>query len=386
MVLFCILGIIFCISPIFGVISSFLAVYFYHDKKYKVLVCFFYLGLFLGVINSLKVPVSDLLNYINIYLVDQNLGFLSYVFSLGKEPGFMLFNYFVYRLTSGSVELYLITFTITCYMLILFSVWKVHNAMKLNRMSFLLSISVVILFPNIFMLSGHLMRQFFAASIILYFTVTLIFYEKKSIFHYTLAALIHTTSTFFGILYLPFLNGVIKLRQLVILAVVFGAGFYALFNFANFFLSVFGNVPILSLILYRLTVLDTAWETSNLGFINFLLQFLIVFIFYLFSINETLIIWRLKIQKLVVLSLMLFMFVAVNYNNTEIALRFSFYMYFLFPIATYFVPFLIFRNKSIAFEKLMFLFAFGLFSFWFFYKINYGRWVFKNLDSLFFLY
>ena len=135
--LFFLLGLVFVISPLFGAICSFIALYFCHDKKYKSLICFFYLGLFLGLINALKVPESDLENYIEMYVSGHNLGFVNYVFSFGKEPVFMVFNYLIYEMTSGSVALYLIIFTVICYMLIFYCIWIVHNRIKLSSYSFI---------------------------------------------------------------------------------------------------------------------------------------------------------------------------------------------------------------------------------------------------------
>jgi hypothetical protein len=385
MALFFLLGFVFFISPIFGAILSFIALFFYHTKKVKVLISFFYLSLFLGLLNSLKVPENDLVNYIRLIVDYQDADFNSYVFSFGKEPLFMAFNYIVRGFIFGSVALYLIIFTVICYMFIFYSIWRVHMKIKLHVSTFALSIAVAFLFPNLFLLSAHLLRQFLAASIVLFFAVEHIFYQKKAIVSFVSSFLIHTTSLLFGFLFLPFFNKKQKNVRIFLLAGSMGGGIGFLYSFADVLYQIFVNVPVLSYLLYRLQGKEDAWETDSLGLLNFALQLFIVFVFYIMSTDFRLKKWELPIQNIYILSLFLLVFVAINFNNTEIALRFSFYMYFLFPLAVYFLPFLLSKAVSESIQKMLFLIITLLFLIWFLLKINFGMWTYNNLESLVFI-
>ena len=379
--LFVILGLIFFISPLFGVVLSFFGLYFYHNKKDKSLICFFYLGLFLGLINCLKVPENDLENYILMYSTGHELGFIPYVFSFGKEQMFMVFNYSVYALTGGSVELYLIIFTVICYMLIFYSIWIVHNKIKQSTYTFVMAISVAFFFPNLFLLSAHLMRQFMAASLVLFLIVNFIFNGKKGYVYYILSVLIHSSSLLFGFLFFPFLKRRVSNKKIFTLAGILGVVLLLSFKFSGFFLKLFANVPVLSYVFYRLNGTEVVWETDNLGLSNFILQMFVVFVFYKVANMAKLYQFK-SLQTLYISSLLLLLFVVANYSNTELALRFSFYLYFLFPIAFYFLPFLLSKEKALGIEKLLALFLCILFGLWFVYKLNYGVWTFNNLETL----
>tara|TARA_B110000027_G_scaffold134016_1_gene164442 strand:- start:3879 stop:5039 length:1161 start_codon:yes stop_codon:yes gene_type:complete len=383
--LFLILGLIFLISPMLGIAFTFVSLSLHHESKNKSLISFFYIGLFLGIINTLKVPVSDLENYFSMYTYGHDLGFLPYVLSFGKEPFFMLFNYIIYELTSGSFNFYLAIFTILCYMLIFQSIWIVHNRIRLSRYTFIMAICVASFFPNIFLLSAHLMRQFMAASIILFVLVNFGFNKKRGYILFIIAILTHSTALVFSFLYLPFLKQKISSSKIVIYAIIMLLIGSAIAAFSSTFLDLFEDIPVLSYVFYRLNGTVVQWETENISILSFLLQFFVLLSFYKatnlarFQLNNL-------IQILFITSLFLFMFVAVNYSNTEIALRFSFYLYFLFPVAVYFLPSLSFKNTNIKNEKFLSCIIFIIFPSWFFYKLNYGEWEYNNLFSLIFYY
>jgi hypothetical protein len=80
--------------------------------------------------------------------------------------------------------------------------------------------------------------------------------------------------------------------------------------------------------------------------------------------------------------LFLFIFVIVNYYDTEIALRFSFYLYFFVPCFFYF-SFSVFKlSYSNILSKFLFYPIITIFTFWFIYKLYYGTWTYNNIASL----
>lgn len=383
--LFIILGAIFLISPFLGAVLALFSLIFNHQSKNKSLISFFYLSLFLGIINTFKVPISDLENYFSMYTYGHDLGFLLYVVSFGKEPFFMVFNYIIYEFTFGSFNYYLIIFTIFCYMLIFQSIWIVHNKIKLSGYTLMMAICVACFFPNIFLLSAHLMRQFMAASFILFLLVNFIFNKKRGYILFIISVLTHTTSLIFSFLYLSFLKQRVSNMKIMINTIILLFLGLVIFAFSSTFLDLFVDIPVLSYVFYRLNGTVVEWETEYISILSFLLQFFVLLIFYKVKNLAKFQKYNL-IQILFITSLFLFFFVALNYNNTEIALRFSFYLYFLFPVAIYFLPFLLFKNTNIKNEKLLAFILSIIFPVWFFYKLNFGSWIYNNLSSLIFYY
>lgn len=380
--LFIIIGLVFFISPLLGVVVCFSLLVVNKFKTNSInIIIYFYLSLFLGLINTLKIPESDLEYYIELFNNCKNQSFVDYVISFGREPLFMVFNYIVYKLTFGSIETYLIIFTVFCYFLVFFSIGLIHNKIKLSHGMYILAIGCTFLFPNMFTLSVHLMRQFMAASLILFLLVSNVFYGKKYILVLVSAILIHTTSIIFLILYIPFFKTQIKQYLVMFWMFIFACFVFVFYNYSDLLLSVFQGIPVLSYLFSRINKVEEGWTTDNLGIINFLLQFFIVFVFYI--INSKKLIKGLNFQKIYIISFVLLIFIAINYNNTEIALRFSFYMYFLFPISLYFLRgAFVLNSKSVVFEPLFVILVLFIFVIWFIFKLQNGIWEYINLESL----
>lgn len=381
--LFFILGLIFLFTPVLSGVLSFFILTFYKQTNVITKSCLFYLALLLGMINSLKVPESDLVNYKYFFDIIKNTNFYSYLFINGKEPLFFTFNYITYFLTSGSFKLYMIIFTTIAYYLFFLSIFKIHKKIKLSNNSFILSISIAFLFPNLFALSAHLMRQFLAASIVIYFLVTYVFYQRKNYLFLLASILTHTTSVLFAIVFIPFFKKSISLFKILYLSAFSVVVFLLIFVFSNQLLAIFEGVPVLSYLFKRVSNVEDAWETDNLGFINFFLLLFNVIVTYRASILDY---SNKLLQPIFYLNLLLFLFVLINYNNTEIALRFSFYAYFLFPISFYFLPNIFTKKINLFFDKIIFIPIIIIFGFLFVSKLNSGTWSYLNLESLIYSY
>ena len=169
MSLFFILTLLFLISPVSCAIISFMLFFKYKNNfRYQIL-CLIFISLFLGLINSLKVLEGDLINYSNFFNTVPEFNLLAYTLVTGKEIVFNLFNYIIYYLTVGNFSIYVIIFTLISYFLLSISILRMHKALKWSNNSLLLSIGVAFLFPTLFSMSAHLVRQFLAASLICVF-------------------------------------------------------------------------------------------------------------------------------------------------------------------------------------------------------------------------
>ncbi|TDK42041.1 EpsG family protein [Algoriphagus formosus] len=360
--------IVFIFSPLFGVFSSFFLNILFKENKMNQIQFVFLFSLFLGIINSLKVVESDLLNY-EVWFNDvKYFDFLNYLSYLNKEPLFFFYNYILYYLSFGIFKVYLIYHSFICYFLLGYSVIKMHSKVKYSNLSLILSLSVLFLFPNIFSLSAHLNRQFLAGSILMLFFVNFVFFSKNKFYLLFISIFIHTTSLIFILLY--FLkssnskyNRIYFVFPLLIL-------FYFVSNFSLFNES----------INYALNRIENSSNSNlNLGyfeFFNYFLFLLICFSFYLFYRVSNLG----KVPYL--FSLLFLIFLIFNSNNSEISLRFSFYFYFLFPFSFYFLYYLILQKFNYNHKFFIFMGLTSLFVFWFLYKLFFGTWQYIDLKKV----
>ena len=115
------------LSPVIGVLVSFFVILTSHNKKYFTEISLFYLALFLGLLNSLKVHESDLSNYIYSYNLSPKKGWLDFMFFYDKEPFFYFFTKLINYIAFGSETLFVISFTILGYYLLFYSLLKIHR-------------------------------------------------------------------------------------------------------------------------------------------------------------------------------------------------------------------------------------------------------------------
>jgi hypothetical protein len=381
MILFFILSVLFIVSPVFAGLTSLSILYIYKKNYLYQVICLFFLSLFLGLINSLKVPESDLINYISSFEVIAEFNFMEYIIISNKEFGFFTLNYILYYLTDGNFAIYMIIFTSLSYFILFFSLLKMHRALKLEAVSLLLSIGVAFLFPVLFSLSAHLMRQFLAASLVCLFLVEYIFYDKKKYFIIMASLLIHTSTFFFLIIFTPLFKrnaSLIKILKISFVSLIFVS---IITSYTEVFLSIFDGIPVLSYLFHRATYIDNDGQFDYLGFMNYTLlgfNVLISYLLYLKMGNEQ---NAFSLKRLFFVNLFLLLFIIINFNNTEIALRFSFFGFFLLPFSMYFLN--SFFKKTYKYLNLTItLFILCFFTLIFIYKLNYGIWTYNNIEKL----
>ena len=381
MILFFSLVILFLVSPILCGFVSVILLFTYKNNYKCQAICLFFLSLLLGVLNSLKVPESDLLNYVTLFELVPDFNFYTYLVISGKEFVFNLLNYPLYYLTAGSFPIYLGIFTSVSYFILFYSILKMHKAVKLSNSAFLMSMGVAFLFPQLFSLSGHLLRQFLAGSLTCLFLVDYFFYNKKGYFIILSAILIHTSSILFIIVITPFFRfNFFSLKNLKY-TFSYGILFLLLFYLTSKF-----EIPVLSYLIERASTTTKNDQFSSLSLVNFLLLGFNVGVTYLASLKMNMKANRSSIHSLFIINLVLLLFVLINFNNVEIALRFSFYGHFLFPITFYYVMNVFFSSRLNEINLILMLFILFLFLFFFLFKIFYGYWTYNNLEKIIFLW
>lgn len=366
-------------SPILTGVVSLGLLNIKYSKNSDSIFLFLFIGFTLGFINTLKVPESDLVNYIRIFNNAGSYSFIDYLKIENKEFLFGSINYVLYYLLGGNFNYFLIIFTGISYALIFYAIRILDQNLKLGKESYMLAIIIAIFFPNLFSISAHLMRQFLASALVLVFLMKNVFEgPKKSIPFILTAILVHSSALFFAIAFIPNLNKKLSLIKVTTILVLIFSISLVLDSFSSYFL----NIPIIGRAINRFVNRENAiWETEKLGMLNIIIQGVVLVLLYFGIVKNKNSQYR-KLYKLFYVVIILVAFILANYNNTEIASRFNFYIYFLVPIAMYFFYKTI-KIKDNNFKSLLSLFFIIIFLCWFIYKLNNGIWKYIDLDKIF---
>ena len=334
---------IILLSAIFAVNSQY--------KERIFILYLFLLSLYLGLINATKIPESDLIGYIDIFEDVEYYSFRTYIFLAGKEPVFFLYNYIIYYLIGGNTSSYIIITTVIAYMFFFCAINKFLRLYSKNSI-IIFSIIIAAFFPQLFSLSAHLIRQFLAASILLYAIVLKLFYNKKVWFFLVMAVLIHsTTLLFIPLMYLKPLKNKLSVKNgTFILLLIVGVGLF-LPTVSEIIVNSVGN----NIFTYAFTRVNRAnIELEELSVLSFVVLAIIFFILILIQYHksgEKIRILTPGIIHLANIFLIYAIFIIANLNNTEISLRF-FFLLTSFPLL---VPlsFLMVKNNLIFIKGLI---------------------------------
>ncbi|MCH7414627.1 EpsG family protein [Belliella sp. R4-6] len=368
---------LFLISPLSSWLFISLKVVFGNFKNHDIKSFVFISCCILSFINTLKVPESDLINYVDDFNSIFDYGFIEYLILKGKEPLFYASNYIIFHLSNGSEFFFIFIYSFISYIFILNSLCLLQKLMKFDDYFLFFGLLILMLFPNLFSISAHLIRQFLASSMILLALMRYVAIKKSPFVLLVAASLTHSTSLVFFLMYLPLMSKEIKVKNYFnLLLIVFII--YMLFNiFFDKIIALFSSVPFVNYIILRMANKGQGIELESIGYLGLLLFLLNILLFLV-------VLKRYKYNGLnLIFNLILFLtvFVLLNYQNTELALRFGFYLYFFFPISLYlFVGTVSFFNKKLLFNiSLLFIIIFEV---WFIFKLFYGTWEYRNLEYL----
>lgn len=369
---------IYLISPFIGVITLSIAIIVLREKnKYIYYLLFTLISFYLGLINTSKVPASDLLDYINRFLDIKYFSFSEYILLYGKEPIFYAYNYLFYNLISENPNLYILSTTFISYFILLVSIYRYGKAVLLPKYIIVFLTLFIAFFPNLFSLSAHLNRQFIAGSLILYVLIENIFYGKKNYVLVITAVFIHSTVLFFvPFLYLNSLKSKLKLSNSYVLILIISI-FLLVGTLSSAIVSTFGNN--MFTYVFQRVIQDSYYELKPLNTLSILTLGVLIFLCFRWRKNAKYSINSRGIYHFTVIFIIYSIFVIINYYNYEISVRYFFYSYL-------FMPFII-SKVNIKPKILMYCFypILILLTFlYFFYKIEYGAWEYDSVVNLIF--
>ena len=191
----------FILNPFVSLILTILFVV-YKNNNYLNFLLIINASLFISLLNTTKVPESDLLSYHDFYLDSEKYTLLDYLSIYNREFLFYFSSYVISSITEGSWKLFIFFTTFISYFLILKSNFLIYKIFNPKSTKFYLAILSVAFFYILFSHSAHLLRNFIAASFVIYFLVNYYFLGKNKWWFLISAVLIHSTAGLFAITYL----------------------------------------------------------------------------------------------------------------------------------------------------------------------------------------
>lgn len=339
------------------------------------------LSIYLGLINVTKVPESDLINYYEYFFSVKDFPFLTYIFLVGKEPVFFIFNYIIYYLTNGSIDFYILITTIIAYTFFFSAILNFFQAIKASQKVVLFAIFFAAFFPQFFSISAHLVRQFMAASILFYALVQKIFYQKTVWPFLLLAVLTHSTSLLFmPLLYFNTLRKKLNFKIVIMLMVLFYI-IPILIGFASELLTKITGNNFLTYAFIRATK-QNLFGFQPIDPLQLVLMGIMVFILFIrqygiskFNNNNS----TMGFFHFTNIFFIFCIFILVNFSRDDLAQRFSFYSYFFLPLI---LP-LAFNLKSENSRYIRIVISILIIMF-FIYRLAYGPWEYGPITQLLF--
>lgn len=155
------------------------------------------LAVYLGLINSTKVPESDLEVYLDWFRQAQGMSLWALLASVGKEPLYFAFLHTVASLPFSSEAFFVFISTLLGYGVYLGAVARLGLAMRLPpRALTALIVGLAFFAPN-FAISAHLMRQFLAGALVVHFFTERALTGRARWWVLGVAALVHSSAALF---------------------------------------------------------------------------------------------------------------------------------------------------------------------------------------------
>lgn len=333
------------------------------------------LSLFLSFINTTKLPVSDLAQEFHFFSLAGSLDYIEFLLFRSKEPVYYSFMYISYYLLNGNERIFVFIINFIMFTLFFLSIKKIITRKYKNNFIVIAFILIFAFNPIFFGLSAHTIRQFLAASMIFYFLIDEIYYANGKWWIPILAFLTHTTSLIFlPICVLSKYQTFHKKSYLLSLSVLFLIFLVSIKQIAPFFMGYF-DIFFVRYIEQR--ILQTQYfNLESMTLIH------IFFSFALLSLSFFILLFNDKIEDnmIAAITLILNIFILLNLDQTEIAVRFYFYNYFILP----FVLVSAFEKKILDIKSFYSIIILSIIVY-FFYNLESGVWEYIDYVKIIFL-
>lgn len=216
-------------SPTLGLIVQLFITISKKSTRLDLLVIIVYISFLLGLINSTKFPENDLAVYLERYNMADNRGFFEYIFLFWKDPLFQIYTFFLNKILFSSDKLYVIFTTFLSYYLYLISILKILDFYPVKKSTKLIVIFFAALSPVLFSISAHLIRQFMATCLLVYFLAYKSQTGKNNYIVLLIAMMTHSSVILFApFILLKSIKNKIKFNQIIYLF-IFGVVLFNVF-------------------------------------------------------------------------------------------------------------------------------------------------------------
>lgn len=366
----------FLILPFFSLSLLLLFSIFRNDAR-RVEVYLFVLltSVYLASINYTKSPESDLANYFEYFNYANDVGFIEYLVSFGREPGFYSFTYLLKSWfgLDNSVLVFILSFVF--YLVIAVSSLRLCELQRIPHGTVFLFLALVLFSPLVFSLSAHLIRQFCAGALLFAYLVSSFSSRRPKTWILIFAVFFHTSIFLFFVL-----DVIFRWRRKLPFAFIFSL--IALFSFAALspiymYLEGLVSIPIIGVVFSRILVGTSAHELEPINSQLLVFTFLIFVSCWLPVRNVECPIRKdmmRRAKKFIGILALGVMVLSQIEGFSELTLRYAFYLYFLLPVILC-NAFTFFRAPPVfSLSSVMFVFVV------FFFGIHVGVW--QYLDNI----
>ena len=312
--------------PFLGFIVSSVLVYILKVKE-LVLKCYLtFAAIFISLVASIRFPVKDLAHYIDDFHEYGSYSFISFYDSVYKDHLFYYVSKLLFELGLTSDQGFTFFWAFVFYGLIIRSLYLFFKNNFLDKQQLIIVVLFLILSVEYLVLSTHLMRQFAASALLVYF-VTSVMIQRRSSMSLVGVGFLHF-STFVFVLMYPILKNKLTIRSFLVLGVfgflIFGINLEAIGVFSLL------GVPTLDLIINR--VLEAGIVGTDNGDVSLKMYFIssifLMVMFYLIYFQN-------RYKYILIFNYMLFSFLIVIFTSDIplLTLRFSFYQYPFYVLA-----------------------------------------------------
>lgn len=125
-------ALVYLASPVFSLFFQIVTLGFLKSRsKALYLNLILSLSFFLGLLNTTKVPESDMLNYLSWFDLASTMSSYDYIWMHGKEPAYHAIVYLLYLVFPGSQDAFIMGITAIGYFLVLYSLLRLALAAAL---------------------------------------------------------------------------------------------------------------------------------------------------------------------------------------------------------------------------------------------------------------
>ena len=366
---------IFIFNPIFGISLAVLFALKYKSKLFLLNIILL-ISLFLGLINTTKVAESDMIGYEELFEYAKTVSFLDYANEFVKEPIYYVAMYVMSSVVGISFKWFVFLQTVVAYILFLFAIFRFQKKAGSATEIIIFSLLVGGLFFELFSLSAHLMRQFLATSMLLFYMVELCLYKTNRWWLLLLAVLTHSTVYLFILfIFIPVFRQKIEVVKLLLLLLLIVMPIYYLYE--NIVLFMAANLPTyFAYVFMRLAegnFEDLTGSVQEITLIINIVSIALTAYYYLYSDNLGESSSGMYYFLNVFFGLLIFTLLVVDFPL--ISYRYSFYVYFFIP---FIFPLLLRLWPLERFSAIFQFIVVGVLFIRFGYKLEYGTFTYES--------